>query len=778
MSARPQGPLAGLRVLDCGTAIVGPWSATLLAFLGADAIKVERPSGEITRQARPHQNGWSTAYTIANLCKRSIELDFKDPKSKPTIERLLSEADVVIENYRPGVADRIGIGYDSASRLNLGIVYASSSGWGDAGPMRDMSAVDSHLQAFSGFAALNGAPGGAPEMLRYTHIDPNGGTLLAAGVLLGLIGKKRFGFGSHIVTSHLAMTLTMQASRIAEALETGQRVPRSGSACTASVPNQCFKAKDGVFIAVCAQNQNEWQGFCKALAEHEWLDDKRFSTNRARVANRDDLIDLVTAKLSAKPSRWWLVQFAKHDVPASKVFDAEELLQSAHITQNQMVLEVEPEHTGAMLSGGLPWTFSRTPASMNARTPVPGSNTDDVAANGFGNVAAAQGAKEEVAPKRPLQNLRVVELCQGYAGPQIGLFLAEAGADVIKVEFADGDWTRELAPSNAQQTSAIFEALNRNKDMLRLDVTNEDRMSQLEARLATADIVITDWTSDEADPVKDLVAKLDDTGPIVLNLSWYGERGPLASRTGSELTIQAMTGYLRALGALDREPARVGADIAEAAAAGMGLLGVLAALYHRETSGQGQSVAVSRLGALMSLRSLQWAAISNPDDWLGPSYCLAETDPPRHGYRTKDTNIFVSMMNLRDDNQFLKMLEEFEMLPDVETDERFMKEGRTTIGMGFLSSEYHGLWEKYLTRFGAEKVLEIFNRLGGTAVPFPELNDLVVHPQVEALGLVEQVNGRKYLRAPWRGPWDMPEARAAKTSSPDVASGSNSGTGN
>ena len=153
------GPLNGLRVLDCGTAIVGPWAATLLAFLGAKVIKLERPSGEITRLARPHKNGWSTAYTIANLCKMSAEVDYKDPKSKSHVEMLLSEADLIIENFRPGVADRIGIGFKKAKSLNKNIVYASSSGWGHVGPMRDMSAVDSHLQAFSGFASLNGEKG-------------------------------------------------------------------------------------------------------------------------------------------------------------------------------------------------------------------------------------------------------------------------------------------------------------------------------------------------------------------------------------------------------------------------------------------------------------------------------------------------------------------------------------------------------------------------------------------------------------------------------------------
>lgn len=756
MTEKGQGPLAGLRVLDCGTAIVGPWSATLLAFLGADAIKVERPSGEITRLARPQQKGWSTAYTIANLCKRSIELDFKDEANKPAIARLLSQADAVIENYRPGVADRIGIGYSQAKALNPGVVFGSSSGWGDVGPMRDMSAVDSHLQAFSGFASLNGAPGGAPEMLRYTHIDPSGGTFLAAGVLLGLIGKQRFGAGAHIVTSHLAMTLAMQASRVAEALGTGEPVPRSGSASSASAPNQCFATKDCNYIAITAQTQAQWIALCDALGRSDLVTDPRFLTNYDRVKNRDALAVLIGDQIKTAPLRWWSVRLEKANVPASALFDAETLLNHSHIRENGFLVEVAPAHTGPMTSGGLPWTFSRTPASMDQKTPNPGADTEDVLANGFGGHQERQndGGESELSDC-PLAGLKVVEFCQGYAGPNVGLLLAEVGASVTKVESREGDWSKGLAPSNQAGGSEIYDALNRNKSIITLDEKKSSDAQQISALVSEADVVLLDETA--SDDLTSLVSESNHEKLITLNLSYYGEAGGLAGRAGSELTVQAMAGYLRALGSLDQEPVRVGADIVEGAAAGMGLLGVLAALYHRGQSGQGQHVSVSRLGAIMSLRSLQWAAISNPDEWLGPSYCLAETDPPRHGYRTKDTNIFVSMMNLRDDKNFTTMLSELNMLDGVKDDERFLKEGRTTIGMGYLSGAYHGLWENYLTQVPAQEALDIFNRNGGTAVEFPELNRLMRHPQVEALDLIHEADGRKFLRAPWRGPWSQPD---------------------
>ena len=752
------GPLKGLRVLDCGTAVVGPWAATLLAFLGADVIKVERPSGEITRLARPRQNGWSTAYVVANLCKRSIELDFKDPANKDTVDRLLSQADVVIENYRPGVADRIGIGYGQAASLNPAVVYGSSSGWGDAGPMRDMSAVDSHLQAFSGFASLNGSPGGRAEMLRYTHIDPSGGTFLAAGLLLGLIGKQRVGHGAHIVTSHLAMTLIMQATRVAETLSTGEPVPRLGSACTASAPNQCFQTQDGSYIALGVQTETQWTALCEVLGDDDLAGDKRFKTNAGRVANREDLADLIGHKIAQAPARWWMTKLSAAGVPVSPLLDGAAVFNHRHMRDNDYLAELTLPHTGPITVGGLPWRFSRTPASMDKPTPTPGSDTASVCKTGFGEEApVAPTATSQSDETPPLKGLTVVEFCEGMAGAHIGLLLADAGADVVKIEPPDGDWTRGLAPPTATGRSCVFEALNRNKQCVRLDAEKSDDQALVGHHVSSADIVLMDETSRQAEAIQSLVRTADDGTKVVLSLSGYGKSGPLAKQQASELTLQALTGYLEILGTLDDTPIRAGADIAESAATSMGLLGVLAALYHRERAGEGQWVSVSRLGALMSLRSLQWAAISNPDEWLGPSYCLAETDPPRHGYRTKDKNVFVSMMNLRDDNQFKVMLDELGMLEDVKDNTTFMEEGRTTIGMGFLSGTYHDLWERHFMRHPSKDVLDIFNRNGATAVDFPELDELIDHPQVAALEIVDEYEGQRFLRAPWRSWWTYPD---------------------
>lgn len=763
----PTGPLSGVNVLNIGTAIVGPWAATLLGYLGANVIKVERPSGETTRLAFPKQNGWATGFIASNVNQRLVLLDTKNVEHQAVLDRLAGEADILIENYRPGVAERMGIGYPKLSIANPGLVYISSSGWGDAGPMKQLSAVDPHLQAFSGFAALNGAPGGQPEMIRYTHIDPSGATLMAAITVLGLVGRERFGAGTLLKTSHLAMSLCMESSRLAECLATGSPLQRLGSATAASAPNQCFRAQDQKDIAITAETDAQWLGFCEAIQKPELASDERFKTNADRVKNREVLAELLARIIANKPSRWWVVQLTKRKVPFAFSLDFEQISNHRQIVENEYLTTITPKHTGDMFVGGVPWQFSKTPAAIDRNVAEPGSDTAHVIENGFTKPAESRSMKLAAGlpvSRLPLDGVRVIDATQGISGPLLGLLLAEAGAEVIKVEPPEGDWSRRLEPRSASGESALFAALNRNKSLSTVDLEIEAGRAQFQDLISDAAIVLEDWgpgrwKGSTIDP--EMVLKAN-ARLVWLSLSPFGEKGPMASRPGSELAIQAMTGYLRTLGHLGGAPVRVGADIAGCCTAANAFLAVLAAYFNCLRTGNGQRVAVSQLGTLMSMRTLQWAAMSNPDAWLGNSYCTSETDSPRHGYRTKDAPIFVSMMNLRGQEQFITMMKELGMYEAVKNDERFIKDGRQTVGMGHLARDLQSIWETHLKNFSALEAIEIINRNGGTAVEFSELHQLVDHPQVKALDLVQHLDGVAYLRAPWAAPWPLPTLAKAQ----------------
>lgn len=758
------GPLSDIRVLSIGSSIVGPWAATLLGYLGADVVKVERPTGEYIRLLYPLQNGVSTTYTSTNINQRIAELDVKQPDDRAAVIKLANQADLLIENFRPGVGDRIGLGYEQLHKSNPRLVYGSSTGWGDVGPMRDRAALDPHLQAFTGIGSMNGEPGGTPEMLRFVHMDPSAATFFAGLNLLGLIERERFGHACWVRTSHLAMGIAQQMNRAAEGLLANKSMDLLGSASSVSAPNQCFNTLDNKFLAITCDNQVQWEGFCRAIDETKLVDDPRFLTNIDRVNNRDILSELISKVLKTKPARWWVIRFEHEGVPHGFSLDFESIKYHQQILENDFLVSVNPPHTGPMFVGGLPWTFSRTPATIDTEVAVPGEHTEQVVACGFAeNVEPHNqpGTKADIA--LPLSGLRVVDATQGFAGPFLSLLLAEAGAEVTKIEPTGGDWARQLAPRTASGNSALFEAFNRNKDSKVLDLETAGDRTEFQSIVKEAAIVLEDWgvgVAEDRHLSYEALAK-DNPGLVYLALTPFGEKGPMRHLPGSELVIQAMTGYLRILGKLGDPPVRAGADIVATCTGAMAFVGVLGALYHRQRTGLGQRVSTSMLGSMMCIRTHQWAARTNPDEWLGDSYCRNEEDSPHYGYQTKDKPIFMTPATGIPKEEFFGLLEELRMREEFERNAKFVENWWHTLGLGYLSGEAKPLWDKSLSRFSSEKILEMLERYDIWAVEFSKLPELMDHPQVHALELVQSLGEARYIRAPWLTPWGLPNLRKA-----------------
>jgi crotonobetainyl-CoA:carnitine CoA-transferase CaiB-like acyl-CoA transferase len=744
------GPLNGIKVLNCGTAGVGPWAATLLGYLGAEVIKVERPGGELTRVAYPRRGTVSSAFLALNINQQALQLDLKQDADRATFEQLVTDADVLIENYRPGVADRIGMGYAHVSALNPDLVMASSPGWGHSGPMRDQGAVDPHLQAFSGFAGLNGLAGDEPEMLRYTHIDPNGSVHLAALVLLGLLQRQRTGRGSYVRSSHLAMSLFMQSTRIAETLATSAPVLRMGSACASSVPNQCFLASDNNWFAISVETHDQWRDFCSAIGRDELCIDERFASNALRVRNRVQLIDDLTAVFAQHPERWWLSRFEAHSVPHSRLLEFDDLRYHQQVLANHYLVEVESAE-GPLTLGGLPWCFSRTPANIVPARPRSG---DENAAPQFNSSVAAVTPDENCNDNAPpLAGLRVIDASQGYAAPLVALLLAEAGATVTKLEPPGGDWTKDLEPRTQGGVSAAFAAINRNKVSKAMDKLDAAAVAIL---LSDADLVISDESGVLASFDEVLAATAEARPELIqLQLSHFGDHGPLVGQSATELTIQAMTGYLTDLGMPGSEPVRVGADITGTCSAALSFLGTLAALYERGQSGRGQVVATSLLGSMMCMRTLRWANHDRPDEWKGGD-CSSKTDAPWRGYKTQDGVIWPTLRTVRKDEDVLNIYRELGMFDEVSQLDVFMLEGRDSVGLGYQAQKVKPIWDHYLGQLSTEYVLDVFNKYRGIAVEFSELHTLVDHPQVQSLDLLAEAGGERFVRAPWLTSWQRP----------------------
>lgn len=759
------GPLDGVRIADVGTAGVGPWAATLLGLLGADVLKIDSPGGDRHLYQTPLQRGLSTTYTSLNLNKRYAIIDLKDPAKRPAVERIIRQADIIMDNLRPGVVDRMGVGYESSKQINPRLISASSPAWGESGPFRGIPALDPQVQVFSGFASMNGEPGGRPEMLRYPHLDFSASCYFASTIVLGLIAREKNGKGQRVTASHLGSAITLLTSKFAEYFTTGKAPELLGSGSSATAPHAYFRCQDGQILAVGVETEEQWQGFCRAIERADLAADPRYATNRDRVANQAALNKDLEAHFATLSARWWNLRLTAEKVPHSYLMDFDRLQYHQQIVGNGMITEIAPKHQGKMHVGEVPWDFSATPAGIRIGGEAPGEHTEEIVTRGFGSAGdenatpAAGGATSGATPAAPLSGLRVLDATQGYAGPFAGLLLAEAGAEVIKVEPPNGDYSRQFAPAAASGSSALYEALNRNKKAIALNLDDEEDRRIYRTLAAECDIVLEDWGPGVA-ASRSLDYEALRSGRkdlIYLALTAFGERGPLRDQPGSELVLQAWSEYWKNLGWPGSVPPRVATDIVGMGTGVLSFLGVVAAVYRRIKGGEGQRVGISLLSTMMFMRTAQWAAITDPDNFYTTTYCSNGIAPPRYGYQTQDRPIYFGLNNASE-AEYLEILQDLGMLDDLIDDPRFGNGGRDAVGMGVHANEVWDIWEKYFQQHHHSEVVEAINRHGGSAIAMLRMDEVFEHDQVKSLNLLgEDATGRKYVRAPWVGPWQPVE---------------------
>ncbi len=376
-----KGPLDGLRVLDASMGAVGPWAGTLLGQLGAHVIKLESPQGDFIRAVMPSKRRLGTTYISMNFNKKALVLDLKLPEQRRQAHDLAAQADVFIENFRPGVAARIGVGYAELSALNPRLIYASASGFGTSGPMVDIGATDPHLQPFTGSCSVNGLPGGARQRWRwYGHFDCTTAMCITEGVLAALLERKRTGRGKLVEVTMVEAAMALQRMRIGEHLS-GSTPGPMGSATTYLVPDQAFRAKDRP-IAVTATSPREWRSLCEAIGRREMADDPRFRRNPDRVRNRDELIPILQKVFGACAAHYWLDLLRRAHVPCALFTSVDEFRHNVHYLANEMIATFDTPHWGAIMVGGVPWRFDRTPGELRPGMP-PGANTPEILERGW-----------------------------------------------------------------------------------------------------------------------------------------------------------------------------------------------------------------------------------------------------------------------------------------------------------------------------------------------------------------------------------------------------------
>ncbi|HYR01225.1 MAG TPA: CoA transferase [Casimicrobiaceae bacterium] len=368
-----------MRVLELAQIMAGPTCGALLADLGADVIKVEKlPGGDDARGYRePRVNGVSAPFLMLNRNKRGLALDLKRPEGRAILLRLVGRADVLIENYRRGTMERLGLGYDTLAGANPALIYCAITGYGRDGPWADKGGFDLVAQAFAGLMAITGEPGRPPVKTGNPVSDINAGLLAAVGILAAWAHRQRTGRGQMVDTSLMEAALQQTYWHAASYFATGESPGPLGSAHILTAPYQAFAASDG-WIVIGGANQANWERIADTLGHPEWRDDPRFATNSARMANLPALVAAMSDVLARKSRAEWLALLDAAGVPAGPVHSVGEALTHPQTLARGMVVALEHPDAGPTRALGCPVHLSETPARVDRPAPRLGEHTREL----------------------------------------------------------------------------------------------------------------------------------------------------------------------------------------------------------------------------------------------------------------------------------------------------------------------------------------------------------------------------------------------------------------
>jgi len=372
--------LEGIRVIDLTSHLSGPYCSMLLADQGADVIKVERPEeGDDARRMPPFVNGQSSPFMLWNRNKRSIALDLKSERDRALCRDLARGADVFLENFKPGTAARLGLGYPELSALNPRLVYASISGYGQTGPYSERPGFDLMMQAMSGIMSVTGPEDGPPHRLPLAICDIGAGMFAAIGILAALEARHRTGRGQQVDTSLHEAGVAFGLYEAAHVFATGERPARLGQAHRGGAPYQVFRTADG-WVTIGPNTQPLWRKFCAAIERPELIEDARFKDNPSRVANRPALVALLEEVLVRRGTAHWVELLNGAGIPVGPVMTYDEVFEDPQVKARQMVTEIEHSAAGPMRTLGIPIKLSATPGRLRRPAPLLGEHNEEILA--------------------------------------------------------------------------------------------------------------------------------------------------------------------------------------------------------------------------------------------------------------------------------------------------------------------------------------------------------------------------------------------------------------
>ena len=387
--------LQNVLVVDFTRVLAGPFCTMTLADLGARVLKIEPPGGDEARGMGPFKNGHSLYFASINRGKEGVVLDLKTDAGREAARALAEKADVLVENYRPGTMERLGLGYESLAELNPRLIYASLSGFGQTGPYRDRGAYDVIVQAMSGMMGITGQLQGPPTRVGASIGDMIPALYTVAGIMGALFERSQTGQGCQLDVAMMDSVFALTENALARYWLTEQNPAPLGNRHPAIAPFSTFATGDGTIVIACG-NDSLWRQLCDCLEIPEGRDDSRFATNELRTENAEELAEFLETCLASRATEDWLERLLEAGIPAAKVNRMSDLADDPHLRSRNMVQEIEQEGIGRMLTPGSPIKSNRSDDDIRAAAPALGADTrrvlEELAGWGGNGAVGSSGA--------------------------------------------------------------------------------------------------------------------------------------------------------------------------------------------------------------------------------------------------------------------------------------------------------------------------------------------------------------------------------------------------
>ena len=367
-----------IKVVDLTRTLAGPFCTMLMGDMGAEVIKIEEPTGgDETRKWTPFVNGESTQFLTFNRNKRSLSVNLKEPEGLKIVQDLAADADVLIESFRAGSLDRLGLGYEVIKKTNPGVVYCSISGYGRTGPMAEMPGYDLLIQAYSGLMSLTGDPDGSPLRIGFSLVDLFTGMMAYGTILTALRQRDQTGKGQWVESALLDGQVAALSYHATGFMGTGVEPKRMGSGHPSLVPYQSFSSSDGQFIIGCA-NQGLWERMCRAIGQDAMLDDPRYTTNTDRVEHRAECVGELSALFAQKTTAHWVDLIVEAGVPCGPINTVADVVSNPQVLARNMIAEVDHPNIPNLKFPGSPLKLTDSPATIRRVPPMLGQHNEEI----------------------------------------------------------------------------------------------------------------------------------------------------------------------------------------------------------------------------------------------------------------------------------------------------------------------------------------------------------------------------------------------------------------